>query len=198
VAVSKGHQTREAILEAALASASTVGLSALSIGELAKSVGMSKSGLFAHFDSKENLQLEVLRSAVARYIDVVVAPALRRPRGEERVRALFENWFEWSSRSTLPGGCLFISAASEFDDQPGPVREFLVASQRDWLATLSQAARVGVEEGHFRADLDTDQFAHDLYSIILAYHHISRLLRLPGARERALRSFEQLLASSRA
>ncbi|HVT01774.1 MAG TPA: TetR/AcrR family transcriptional regulator [Thermoanaerobaculia bacterium] len=196
--MSKGEQTREAILETALASASTVGLSALSIGDLARSVGMSKSGLFAHFESKENLQLEVLRSAVAHYIDVVVAPALRKPRGEARVRSLFENWFDWSSKSTLPGGCLFIAAASEFDDQPGPIREYLVSTQRDWLATLSQAARIAVEEGHFRRSLDTDQFAHDLYSIILAFHHFSRLLRIPSSRKRALRTFEQLIESSRA
>ena len=196
--MSKGEQTREVILETALASASTVGLSALSIGDLARSVGMSKSGLFAHFESKENLQLEVLRSAVAHYIDVVVVPALRKPRGEARVRSLFENWFDWSSKSTLPGGCLFIAAASEFDDQPGPIREYLVSTQRDWLATLSQAARIAVEEGHFRRSLDTDQFAHDLYSIILAFHHFSRLLRIPGSRKRALRTFEQLIESSRA
>lgn len=196
--MSKGEQTREAILETALATASTCGLSGLSIGELAKEVGMSKSGLFAHFESKENLQLEVLRTAVAQYIDVVVAPALRKPRGEPRIRALFENWFEWSSNSTLPGGCLFIAAASEFDDQPGPIRDFLAATQRDWLATLSQAARIAVDEGHFRRELDTDQFAHDLYSIILAYHHFSRLLRFPDARGRALRSFEQLIEASRA
>jgi AcrR family transcriptional regulator len=195
--MSKGLQTREAILETALATASTVGLSALSIGELARQVGMSKSGLFAHFDSKEKLQLDVIQTAIARFIDTVVAPSLREPRGEPRVRALFSKWFDWSSTSTLPGGCLFISAASEFDDQPGPIRDTLTSSQRDWLATLSQAAKVAVEEGHFRKDLDTDQFAHDLYSIILAYHHFSRLLRFPDARERALRSFEQLVASVR-
>jgi AcrR family transcriptional regulator len=195
--MSKGQQTREAILETALTAASSVGLSALSIGELAKSVGMSKSGLFAHFESKENLQLEVLRSAVAHYIDDVVVPSLRKPRGEQRVRALFENWFEWSSKATLPGGCLFIAAASEFDDQPGPVRDYLVSTQRDWLATLSHAARIAIDEGHFRPTLDTDQFAHDLYSILLAYHHFSRLLRIPNARQRALQSFEQLVASAR-
>jgi AcrR family transcriptional regulator len=158
---------------------------------------MSKSGLFSHFDSKEKLQLDVIDIAVARFIETVVAPALRQPRGEPRIRALFTNWFDWSSNSTLPGGCLFIAAASEFDDQPGAIRDRLAATQRDWLATLSQAARIAVEEGHFRP-IDTDQFAHDLYSIVLAYHHFSRLLRFPDARERAVRSFEQLVASVRA
>lgn len=195
--VSKGLQTREAILDSALAAASTAGLSGLSIGELARSVGMSKSGLFAHFDSKENLQYEVLRAATARFIDLVIAPSLRHPRGEPRVRALFENWFEWSSTSTLPGGCLFISAASELDDRPGPLRDYLASTQQDWLETLAQAARIAVEEGHFRSTLDTRQFAHDLYSIILAYHHFSRLLRFGDARERALRSYEQLITASK-
>jgi AcrR family transcriptional regulator len=195
--MSKGGHTREVILDTALASASRVGLAALSIGELAREVGMSKSGLFAHFDSKENLQLEVLKVATAHYIDVVVAPALRQPRGERRVRALFENWFDWSCKSDLPGGCLFIAAASELDDQPGPLRDYLAASQRDWLGVLAQAARIAVEEGHFRQDLDSEQFAFDLYSIILAYHHFNRLLRLPNARERAWRAFEQLVESAR-
>lgn len=196
--MSKGAETREAILQTALATASRSGLSALSIGELARAVGMSKSGLFAHFESKENLQLEVLRAASSQYVDLVVAPALRHQRGEPRVRALFTNWFEWSSNSTLPGGCLFIAAASEFDDQPGPIREFLVSSQRDWLAALTQAARIAIEEGHFRRDLDCEQFAHDLYSVILAYHHFSRLLRTPDARDRALSAFEQLVRAARA
>ena len=196
--MSKGQQTREAVLEAAVAAASTSGLSAVSIGELARTVGMSKSGLFAHFESKENLQLEVLRTAVAHFIADVVAPALRMPRGEARVRALFENWFAWSSNAAMPGGCLFIAAASELDDQPGPVRDYLVASQRDWLGTLSQAVRIAVEEGQFRPEVDPEQLAHDFYSILLAYHHFSRLLQMPAARERAFRSFEQLMQSARA
>jgi len=138
--MSKGEQTRDAILDIALAKASQVGLGALSIGELAKEAGMSKSGLFAHFDSKENLQLEVMKSAAQRFIDQIVTPALRAPRGEPRVRALFENWFRWAKDSKLPGGCLFIAAATELDDQPGPLRDFLVGSQRDWLSTFAQAA----------------------------------------------------------
>lgn len=196
--MSKREQTRGSILEAALASASTVGLTGLSIGLLARQVGMSKSGLFAHFESKENLQLEVLRAGAEHFIEVVIAPALREPRGEPRVRALFGNWFAWSTASTLPGGCIFVAAASEFDDQPGAVRDYLASTQRDWLATLAQAARIAVEEGHFRRELEVEQFAHDLYSIILAYHHFSRLLRVSDARERALRSFEQLIDASRA
>ncbi|HEX3071171.1 MAG TPA: TetR/AcrR family transcriptional regulator [Thermoanaerobaculia bacterium] len=195
--MSKGRQTREAVLDAAVAAASTSGLAAVSIGELARKVGMSKSGVFAHFESKENLQIEVLRSAVSHFIAEVVGPALKKPRGEARVRALFENWFDWSGNASLPGGCIFIAAASELDDKPGPVRDYLVSTQKEWLATLSQAVRIAVDEGQFRSDVDAQQLAHDFYSILLAYHHFSRLLQMPAARVRAFRSFEQLIESAR-
>jgi AcrR family transcriptional regulator len=196
--VSKGETTRAAILDVALATASKVGLEALSIGELAKEAGLSKSGLFAHFASKEELQLEVVRKAIDRFVELVVSPALKQPRGEPRVRALFENWFDWSRASELPGGCLFIAASSEFDDQPGPVRDLLLASQKDWLSALAQAARIAVEEGHFRAGLDTDQFAWQLDAFILGYHHSARLLRSKDAQKRARSAFESLIRASRA
>jgi len=196
--MSKGEQTRDAILDIALAKASQVGLGALSIGELAKEAGMSKSGLFAHFDSKENLQLEVMKSAAQRFIDQIVTPALRAPRGEPRVRALFENWFRWAKDSKLPGGCLFIAAATELDDQPGPLRDFLVGSQRDWLATFAQAAKIGVDEKHFRSDLDVEKFSRRVYSIFLAYHHFARLLHMSDAEAQARAEFDSLLAESRA
>lgn len=196
--MTKGSDTRDAILDIALAKASQVGLGALSIGELAKEAGMSKSGLFAHFESKENLQLEVMQSAAQRFIEQIVTPALRAPRGEPRVRALFENWFRWAKNSKLPGGCLFINAATELDDQPGPLRDFLVASQRDWLATFAQAAKIAVDEAHFRAELDCDKFARRVYSIFLAYHHFSRLLQMSDAESQARAEFESLVAESRA
>lgn len=196
--MSKGTETRSAILEEALAMASTEGVEGLTIGELAKAVGMSKSGLFAHFSSKEELQLAVLQAAVDRFVNTVVAPALRRPRGEPRVRALFDNWLAWEAAEFLPGGCPFIAAAQELDDKPGRPRDYLVASQRDWLETLSTAARIAVEEGHFRHDLDTRQFAYELYSIILAYQHFRRLLHDPATRERCRTAFESLIERCRA
>ena len=193
----KAETTRETILDAALATASQVGLAGLSLGDLARRVGMSKSGLFAHFESKEDLQLEVLRLAARQFVDVVIAPALRAPRGEPRVRALFDNWFRWASAQTLPGGCPFIAAATELDDRPGPLRDYLVSTQRDWLAGLAQAARIAVDEGHFRADLDVEQFAYDLYSILLAYHHFTRLMRDPKGEARTHRAFEDLIVLAR-
>ena len=196
--MSKGETTRAAILDVALSTASKVGLEALSLGELAKEVGLSKSGLFAHFTSKEDLQIEVVRKAIARFVEIVVSPALKKPRGEPRVRALFENWFDWARASELPGGCLFIAAASELDDQPGPLRDLLLASQKDWLSALAQAARVSVEEGHFRKDLDADQFAWQLDAFILGYHHAARLFRSKHAETRARTAFESLIRASRA
>jgi len=134
---------------------------------------------------------------VARFIETVIAPGLREPRGEPRVRALFERWLEWEDASFLPGGCPFISIANELDDRPGPLRDRLVGCQRDWLQALATAARIAMAEGHFRTDLDPDQFAYDLYAIILAYHHFSRLLRDPMAEQRARQAFEGLLTASR-
>jgi AcrR family transcriptional regulator len=192
--VSKGEETRAAILDSAMALASQKGLEGLSIGVLARETGLSKSGLFAHFESKQNLQMEVLRTSVESFIAAVVAPALKKPRGVPRIRGLFDHWLEWTE--ALPGGCFFVAAANELDDQPGPLRERLVSYQRDWLDTLRTAARIAVEERHFRSDLDTEQFAYDFYSILLAYHHFSRLVQDPEARARARRSFERLLQTS--
>ena len=192
----KGEETRALILKRAFAMASAVGLEGLSIGNVAKSAEMSKSGLFAHFTSKEDLQLQVLQTAVDRFIERVARPMLSEPRGEPRVKAFFENWLSWAESADLPGGCVFISAAAELDDRPGPLRDFLVKTQKEALSTAERAARIAISEGHFRADLDVQQFAHDLYSIILAYHHFHRLLADPKAAFRARVSFERLLERS--
>jgi AcrR family transcriptional regulator len=196
--MSKGETTRAAILDDALSLASRIGLEGLSIGELAKRTEMSKSGLFAHFSSKENLQVEVLRVAAQRFAEMVVAPAIRKPRGEPRVRALFENWLRWSKADFSPGGCIFIAASTELDDRPGPTRDFLVGAQRDFMAVMAKSAQIAVEEGHFRSGLDTEQFAYEMYSIYLSYHHFARLLRSPHAERRARRAFEALLERSAA
>jgi AcrR family transcriptional regulator len=197
-AASKGEQTREAILTKALGLATRIGFEGLTIGRLADDLGMSKSGLFAHFRSKEALQLEILRMAGARMVDTVVKPALVVKRGEPRVRALFDGWLAWEQSPSLPGGCPFMAASFELDDRPGPVRDFVVQNLRDWLDTLAGAARIAVQEGHFRADLDCEQFAHECQGIGLAFVHASRLMRDPKARARAQTAFESLLDASRA
>jgi len=136
--------------------------------------------------------------AGARMIESVVKPALAAPRGEPRVRALFERWLAWEQSPSLPGGCPFMAASFELDDRPGPVRDYVVQNLRDWIDTLAVAARIAVSEGHFRADLDCEQFAHDCQGIGLAFVHASRLMRDPKARARAATAFETLLQSSRA
>jgi AcrR family transcriptional regulator len=194
---SKGKSTRAAILDDALSLASQVGLAGLSIGELAKRTAMSKSGLFAHFSSKDNLQVEVLRTAADRFVEMVVAPAIRKPRGEPRVQALFDNWLRWSRADFSPGGCIFVAASTELDDRPGPARDYLESAQNAVMGTIAKAAGIAVEERHFRADLDLQQFAYEMYSIFLAYHHFARLLRSPHALRNSRRAFASLLERSR-
>lgn len=194
----KGEQTRDAILERAVSLASQVGLEGLTIGRLAEELDLSKSGLFAHFRSKEGLQVQVLERAAERFVEVVVKPSLSAPRGEPRVRALFENWLRWPKAVPQPGGCIFVAAAVELDDRPGPARDCLVRLQKDWLDTLAGAVRVAVAEGHFRRGVDPEQLAFEAYGIMLVCHQATRLLNDPRAVDRARRALEALLAASRA
>ena len=196
--MNKGAQTKRMILDRGMALASVVGLSGVTIGTLASELSLSKSGLYGHFKSKENLQMEILQAAIDRFVERVVAPGLKAPRGEPRVLALLEHWRAWDESAAMPGGCLFVDAAVELDDQPGPLRDLLVQSQRDWLDALATAARIAVEEGHFRADLDTTQFAYEMWAVAHSYHFISRLLRDPSAELRAKTSMERLLRDARA
>jgi AcrR family transcriptional regulator len=193
----KGALTRQSILEHAAGIASQVGLEGLSIGRLADDLDLSKSGLFSHFQSKEALQIQVMEFAAMRFVETVVRPALKAPRGEPRIQEAFDRWLSWPKRSALPGGCFFVAAAVELDDQPGPVRDRLVELQKDWLGFLSDSVRSAVEEGHFRADVEPDQFAHEMYGVMLVGHHAARLLRDPKAGERTRTAFESLLARSR-
>ena len=194
----KGELTRHAILEKASSLASRVGLEGVTIGRLADDLDLSKSGLFAHFQSKEALQEQVLLFASERFIEAVVRPALGAPRGEPRVRAFFERWLAWPKVVPQPGGCLFMAVAAELDDRPGAARDRLAKLQRDWRATLARAAAVAKEEKHFRADLDPEQFAFEEHGIMMSCQFSSRLLRDAKATERARDAFERLIESSRA
>lgn len=191
----KGEETRAKILDQALAMATRVGLSGLSIGALAKSTGMSKSGLFAHFESKEGLQHQILDRAAEVFVRKVVEPARMVPRGEPRLRVMFEAWFGWEKS---PGGCIFVTASTELDDQPGSLRDHLAALQQKWVESLARSARIAVEEGHFRPDLDITQFAFDAYAVILGYYHFKRLLRDADAEARARGAFDSLIENARA
>ena len=191
----KGEATRHAILDRATSLASEVGLTGLTIGYLADELELSKSGLFAHFQSKEALQIQVLEHAAASFTELVVRPALAQPRGIPRLRALFERWLAWSAE--LPGGCVFVGATSELDDRPGSVRDRLVELQRQWIDVIATSVRKAVEEGHVASDADPAQFAQDLYGIMLAWHHHSRLLNDRAAKGRAYHAFDALLAAVR-
>ncbi len=187
--------TRLAILDEAQRLASRVGLGGLTIGSLAASTQLSKSGLFAHFQSKEALQEQLLAHTTAQFVDLVVWPALAAPRGEPRVRELFERWLSWCSSG--PGGCLIFSAAMELDDQPGPVRDRLLQDKRDFVDMIVQVFRTGVTEGYFRPDADPQQFAQDLDGVLLGYTVASRLLCEPAAEDRARHAFTALLDAVR-
>ena len=195
--MAKGNTTRARIVETALRAASVDGLEGISLGKVAGDIGMSKSGLFAHFDSKEALQVDVIEAAAEKFAAVVVVPALSAPRGEPRLRALFEHWLKWEQNESLPGGCVFMHATAELDDRPGPVRDALVRQQRLWLDTLAKAVRLTIDAGHFRPDVDPSLFAFQLYGIVVAYYHASRLFRDPAAKEHAERAFDAVVAAAR-
>ena len=195
--MSKGTATRTRIVETALRAASVDGLEGISLGKVAADIGMSKSGLFAHFDSKESLQVDVIEAAAEKFIAVVVAPALAAPRGEPRLRSLFEHWLRWEQNESLPGGCVFMHAAAELDDRPGAVRDTLVIRQQQWLDTLAKAVRLSIDAGHFRPDVDPPLFAFQVYGIVLAYYHAARLFRDSAAKEHAERAFDAVVRAAR-
>lgn len=192
------RNTRAVILETALKIVSLSGIQGLTIGELAKAVGMSKSGLFAHFGGKDQLQLAVLQLAVERFVDVVMKPAFKVQRGEPRLKAMLKNWLEHlNDASTLPGGSILIGASTELDDRPGILRDFVQKAQRDLISNIEKAAKMAVDEGHFRKDLDVEQFAWSMYAFVLGYQHSKRMLDDPKAELYLKRAFKGLLDISK-
>jgi AcrR family transcriptional regulator len=169
-----------------------MGLEGLSIGALAELTQMSKSGVFAHFGSREELQIAVIREYHARFEEEVFFPAVREARGLPRLHALFERWVRRVSVE-LDSGCIYISGAVEFDDRPGPVRDALASMVRAWQSALERAIRLSIEAGHLRTDTDTLQMLFEVHGLILALHHDARFLRLPGAVDRARVGFERIV-----
>ncbi len=196
VATPKGQGTRRAVINKALDLASTLGLEGLTIGVLAKKAGLSKSGLYAHFKSKEDLQLAVLDRAAERFVEDVISPAIAQPRGLPRIERLFELWIKWDT-GELSGGCPWVAAAADFDDRPGPVRDVLVFHINHILSVVARAASISVDEGHLAADLDTKQFAYEYWGIVLAHHHTHRLLGAPDANALATTALANLIERSR-
>lgn len=172
----KGISTKETILKAAFELTSKFGLGSLSIGELAKSVGMSKSGLFGHFKSKEKLQIMVMDYASDNFVLRVIKPALQAPRGLARLEKLMINWKKWST-SYLPGGCPFLGAIIEFDDRPGVIHDHIQKIQSTMIHTFERSISIAVEEAELRADTDIEQLAYEVYSNMIGYHIYNRLLK---------------------
>jgi AcrR family transcriptional regulator len=191
-ALQKGQQTKAAIIEAALGLATQIGIEGLSIGALAEVTQMSKSGVFAHFGSREELQISVVREYHRRFEEEVFYPAMKEPRGLPRLRALFRNWMHRTSLE-IDSGCLYISGAVEFDDRPGPVRDALMGSVKSWLDAMHRSIVQAKEEGHLRADIDEHQLAFEIHGLILALHYEARFLRNPGSVARANAGFDHIL-----
>jgi AcrR family transcriptional regulator len=189
----KGRQTRAAILEAALVLASQKGLEGLSIGVLAEITQMSKSGVFAHFGSREELQISVVREYHRRFEEEVFTPALNEPRGLPRLQAMFAYWVKRVTVE-IDSGCLYISGAVEFDDRPGAVREALVTMVSTWHSALARAILQAIAQGHLRADTDSEQMLFEVHGLILALHHDARFLHKAHAVKHALRAFEGVVA----
>jgi AcrR family transcriptional regulator len=191
-ALQKGQQTKAAIVDAALVLATQIGLEGLSIGALAEVTQMSKSGVFAHFGSREELQISVIRDYHRRFEEEVFYPAMQEPRGLPRLRALFRNWMNRTSVE-IDSGCIYISGAVEFDDRTGPVRDALVGSVKSWLAAMNRAVVQAKEAGHLRADIDEQQLAFEIHGLILALHYEARFLKNPGSIARAHVAFDNIL-----
>jgi AcrR family transcriptional regulator len=190
----KGEMTRAAILDVALDLASRDGLEGLTIGLLADRMNMSKSGVFAHFGSREDLQLEVLKLYHRRFEQEVFYPGIKEPRGLPRLRTMFAHWVKRVSVE-IASGCIYISGAVEYDDRPGLIREALVSMVGAWQGALLRATQQAIECGHLKADTDAQQLVYEMYGLILAVHHDARFLRIPGAVERATVGFNRLVES---
>ncbi|WP_432559918.1 TetR/AcrR family transcriptional regulator [Granulicoccus sp. GXG6511] len=198
--MSKGEETQQQIVRGGLREASRIGLTHLTIGGLAAALDLSKSGLYAHFGSKENLQLAILDHAAEHFKNTVVLPSLKEPAGLPRIRTLVERWVGWDGEAeyALPGGCVFVAAANELDDAPdGPMRDRLVSLHTTFQETIERVHRSAVTAGDLIPSDSTD-FAHELYSLMLGHHFAHRMTRDPEAAARTRRAVDRLLAALRA
>ena len=189
----KGQQTKAVIIDAALGLASQIGLEGLSIGAVAEVTGMSKSGVFAHFGSREELQISVIREYHDRFEAEVFYAAMQKARGVPRLQALFDNWMVQTS-AEIDSGCIYISGAVEFDDRTGPVRDALASSVATWQTALRRAVELSQAEGQLSRVSDAHQIAFEIHGLILALHYEARFLRNPSAADRARQGFQQILA----
>ena len=193
----KGEETRAQILSAAVEQASTAGFESLTIGTLAEKTGMSKSGLFAHFGSKLDLQIAALDECARQFAEAVFLPALKAPRGVKRLRALFENWITWPQRAKLTGSCPIDAASREYDHQPGAMRDAVRERQRLLDRELSKAVQLAIDAGELAAHTDPRQVAFEFLALVLVFNRSASLLGPEAALKRARTAFDRLLEQNR-
>ena len=189
--VSKGAVTKENILKAASDLSSRFGFEALSIGKLADNVGLSKSGLFGHFKSKETLQAMVLEYSAENFTLKVLKPSLKQARGLPRITAILDNWIKWTK--TEKGGCPLLTAAIEFDDRPGEIQKVVRKLYKQQIQFYVKAVEIAVEEKQFPENTDSQQFAFEFYSLMAGHHIFVRLLKEKKAEDRLLLAYQELI-----
>jgi AcrR family transcriptional regulator len=197
VLLTKGERTRNTILETAAALATEEGLDPLSIGRLAEATGMSKSGLFAHFGSKEELQLATVDHAASLFVDEVITPAREAPRGLVRVWALCDRMIDYDERKVFPGGCFFAATSFEFNNRPGPVRDRIEAMMRSWLSYLEHAVEQAQDAGELVQALSAREVAFQLDAFAQAANAQFQLFRDERVFDEARRAVAERLESLR-
>lgn len=189
----KGQLTRTAIIEQALESATQVGFEQLSLATLAADTHMSKSGLYAHFKSKEALQEAVLDRAMERFSEIVVEPAMREKRGLPRLEKLFSGYLDWIAGAVIEGGCVFMALSQEYRNKPGVIRDRLVQAFKDWHSTIVRVVNDAIDEGELAADTDPRQFAFEMAGVGMSFQSSSRLMGRGDAEAMARRAFARLV-----
>ena len=190
---SKGEETRAQILAAAVEQASASGFESLTIGTLAEKTGLSKSGLFAHFGSRLELQIAAVDEAARQFSEIVFLPALKAPRGMKRLDAIFENWITWPRLAGLPGGCPLDAANKEYMHRPGPMRDAVLDRHRSLSRELVKAVQMAVDSGELRHDTDAADVTFGMFGIILACFHTESFLGSELAMKRARTAYARLI-----
>lgn len=190
----KGEETRSQILAAAVEMASETGFESLTIGSLAERTGLSKSGLFAHFGSKQELQVAALDEAARIFTENVFLPALKAPRGLKRLTALFEHWISWPEKARLPGGCPIDAAGREYDHHPGVMREAVIERQKLLDRELTKTVQLAIDAGELRADTDARQVAFEFIGTVMICFRSEMLFGSAEAHRRARTSFDRLIS----
>lgn len=192
----KHSVSRERILQEGVALMSQQGLAGVTLSHLAEAAGMSKSGVFAHFRSREEVQIGLLERTRQFAAPLIVEPAMAEPEGLPRLESLVSNWFGWAQRAGLPGGCPVAAGMFELDDAEGPVRDKLLLMENEWRQLLMQVTQQAIDLGHLRADVDARQFVWELCGIYLNHHVTRRFLRNTDADDRAQAAFQSLVERS--